>query len=599
MNKIKSLLKRYFSSLAYFYRFLRGKIFIAFFLSVAVSLLDGLGLTMFIPLLKAISDNEAVTGEGMGKLALLVKGIQSMGISLNIINILIIMIIFFSLKGIAVYIANVYRIYLQESFIRQIRLNLLKLFNLMSFKRFTISDVGRIQNTMTGEVQKVTRSFRYYFKTFEQATMVIVYMAFAFVVDLKFAIMVAIGGLLTNFAYKGIYKHTKGASRKLTKEDSVFQGQVIQHVRHFKYLSATGAANKYGDKLTKTIYAIEKVRRRIGHLTSLGLAVREPLLVIVIAVVIIVQVKVFKGSMAGIIISLLFFFRALQALTNLQSQWNSFLEFSGSLENMQDFEAFLKESKRKNGKRKFESFQKSIQIKNMNFSYDDDAKILNNINLQIDKNQSVAFVGESGSGKTTLINIITGLLPEDSGEVFIDDIHLKEIDKTTYQQHIGYVSQDSVTFNDTIFNNITFWAEKTPENLERFNKSLEQASLSSFIDGLPDREDTFLGDNGVNLSGGQKQRISIARELYKDIDILILDEATSALDSETEKAIQESIDALRGKYTLLIIAHRLSTIKEVDKVVLMEKGEILAIDSFDNLVQKQERFRKMVELQEL
>jgi len=119
------------------------------------------------------------------------------------------------------------------------------------------------------------------------------------------------------------------------------------------------------------------------------------------------------------------------------------------------------------------------------------------------------------------------------------------------------------------------------------------------LNELKQGKETALGSNGVNLSGGQKQRVSIARELYKDIDILILDEATSALDSETEKAIQKSIDALQGKYTILIIAHRLSTIKNIDKIVFLDKGEILDIDNFEGLIKKQERFKKMVELQEL
>src|SRR5690625_3318476 len=135
--------------------------------------------------------------------------------------------------------------------------------------------------------------------------------------------------------------------------------------------------------------------------------------------------------------------------------------------------------------------------------------------------------------------------------------------------------------------------------MARFERSVQQASLTECIRELEEGEETQLGNNGINLSGGQKQRVSIAREMYKDIDILILDEATSSLDSETEKAIQESIEALQGNYTLLIVAHRLSTIKNADRIVFMDKGKIIDIDSFDNLIRKQDRFRKMVELQEL
>lgn len=598
MQRLKIFIKKYFSSFVYFYRYLKNKIFIAFFLSIGVSLMDGLGLTMFIPLLQAITDNGEVDSQGMGKLGYLIEGLQSMGISFTVINILIVMIVFFSLKGVFVYGAEMYRVYLQESFIRKIRLNLIKGLNRLSFKKFVLADVGHIQNTMTGEVDRVSRSFRFYFQTFEKATMVIVYLAFAFAVDSKFALLVTIGGVLTNFLYKVIYKHTKGASRTLTSHNSEFEGQVMQHIGHFKYLKATGALNKYGSKLEITVFKIEKARRKIGKLASISKASREPLLVVIIAGVIIIQVAMFDGQMAGIIMSLLFFFRALQSLTDLQSNWNTFLEYSGSLENMQDFESELRVNKIKNGKEEFLTFEKEICLQNVSFSYGD-KKVLNNINLTIIKNRSLAFVGESGSGKTTLVNLIAGLLPEDSGVVRVSNQHLKKINKQTYQKRIGYVSQDPVIFNDTIYNNITFWAEQTPENIERFQNVIQQASLADFLKEQVQGKETQLGNNGINLSGGQKQRVSIARELYKDIDILILDEATSALDSETENAIQQSIDALQGKYTLLIVAHRLATIRNVDEVVLMEKGEIIDIAPFDELMKRQKRFQRIVKLQEL
>lgn len=598
MRKIKAFIKKYFSSLVYFYRYLGVKIFIAFFLSVFISFLDALGLTMFVPLLQVLGEEGTVYGQEMGKLSYVINSLEALGISLNIISVLLWMIVFFSLKGIAFYLGSIYRIYLQEAFIRKIRLKLLNGLNAISYKSFVTSDVGRIQNTMTGEVDRVSRSFTHYFQTFELMVMVLVYIGFAFAVDPKFALLVSIGGALTNFLYRSLYKHTKGASRKLTSHNSDFQGQIIQHIAHFKYLNATGTVHKYTEKLTATIYRIESARRKIGKLSSIGQAAREPLMVVVIATVILLQIKLFGGSIGAILVSLLFFFRALQSLTILQSQWNSFLEYSGSLENMQDFQTDLNINKEDKSGEKITSFKHQVQIENVDFYYGS-TKILDQISLSIYKNQSLAFVGESGSGKTTLVNLIAGLLPQSAGSVKIDDIPLSKVDKESYQKRIGYVSQDPVIFNDTIFNNVTLWGEATSENLERFHQAVKQAALESFLKGLPAAEQTELGNNGINLSGGQKQRISIARELYKDIDILILDEATSALDSETERSIQKSLDALKGKYTLLSIAHRLSTIRNADQVVFMDKGRIVAIDSFEGLVKSQERFKKMVELQEL
>lgn len=598
MQKLKNFVKKYFKDFSFFYRYLRSKIFIAFLLSVSVGFLDGLGLTMFIPLLQVVSEGGIADSEEMGKLGIFIKGLESLGISMTLMGVLLLMIIFFSLKGAATYLRSIYLIILQQSFIRKIRLNLLSMLNQIEFKRFITSDVGRIQNTMTGEVDRVQRAFTAYFNTMQQAVLVIVYMGFAFMANAQFALLVTAGGALTNFLYKYIYTRTKSASRSLTRYNSVFQGQIIQHVGHFKYLKATGMVGTYGKKLKKTIYQIEESRRRIGFLNSIATAVREPMMIGIIAAVIFVQARFFGGNIGVIILSLAFFYRALTSLMSMQQNWNTFMEVSGSLENMQDFQKYLETGKEKPGKVKLQKFSKQIDIQEVDFYYGQE-QILKNINLQIKKNQSMAFVGESGSGKTTLVNLIAGLLPESKGQILVDDLLLQDLNKESYQSRIGYVSQDPVIFNDTIYNNVTFWAEKTPENLERFERSVQQAALKEFLSELPKGKNTPLGNNGINLSGGQKQRVSIARELFKDIDILILDEATSALDSETEKSIQESIDALQGEYTLLMVAHRLSTIRNADQIVFMDKGEIIDIDSFESLVHKQERFKKMVELQEL
>jgi len=451
---------------------------------------------------------------------------------------------------------------------------------------------------MTGEVGRVSSAFSSYFNTFEQALMIMVYMSFAFVANMQFAILVSIGGLSTNFLYKILYKKTLGVSRKLTRFNSVFQGQIIQHITHFKYLKATGYVNKYGERLKDTIYKIEESQRKIGILASIATSAREPMLVVIISIIIFIQVKFFGGAIGTIIISLLFFYRALTSLMSMQQQWNTFIAVSGSMENMQDFQKKLEEGKEKDGKIVVTSFEDKIVFDNVNFLYGD-TPIINNVQLTIPKNKSYALVGESGSGKTTMANLITGLLSATNGAVRVDDNPMRTLKKESYQQRIGMVSQDPVIFNDTIYNNVTLWAPKTEENLNRFQQSVEQASFNLFLNELPEGMETQLGHNGINLSGGQKQRVSIARELFKDIDILILDEATSSLDSETEKEIQQNIDTLQGQYTIIVIAHRLSTIRNVDKVIFMDKGSIIDMDSFYNLVKKQERFKRMVELQEL
>lgn len=424
-------------------------------------------------------------------------------------------------------------------------------------------------------------------------------MVFVFLIDWRFALLVCAGGLFTNFVYTRIYKRTKKESSILSKKNSSYHGFIIQYITNFKYLKATGFLARYSQKLKRNIKDIEVTNKKIGILNAQIAGSREPLLIIVVCSVILIQVYTFNGQLASILMSLLLFYRALTALIGFQNYYNNFLANSGSLENMVLFEEELNRGRDKEGSEEINQFEKSIALQNLSFRYNNNVSILKDISLMIKKNQTVAFAGESGSGKTTLVNLICGLIPASQGEILIDNFNILSLNKQSYQARIGYISQEPVIFNDTIFNNITFWAEPSEENKTKFHEAIRKASIHTFVAGLKKKEQTVLGNNGVNLSGGQKQRISIARELYKDIDILILDEATSALDSETEKEIQQNIDELKGKYTILIIAHRLSTIKNADQVYLMERGEIIGNGSFNELIESSERFKRMVELQEI
>jgi len=553
---------------------------------------------MFLPLLQMVDGSSNVDSESMGKLSFLVDFLENSGVSLTLLSILLFMVFFFFAKGVVQYLAGIYRVDVQQWFIKRLRVTNIRGLNNLSYKYFVTSDVGRIQNTLTGEVGRISVAFTNYFKALEYGILVIVYMAFAFSVDAQFAILVTIGGILTNFLYTNLYKNTKGISRTLTGETNIFQGLIIQNVTNYKYLKATGSLRRYGEKLEETVQGIELSNKKIGKLDALLTAGREPILISVVVVVIIIQTSYLGSQLGSILISLVFFYRALNYLMQMQVRWNKFLSVSGSMENITEFGKELKANKEDRGKNGFAGPIQKFELQDVSFYYDN-TPVLRNISLDVTEKETVAFVGESGSGKTTLVNIIAGLLPVDKGSYYINGLNSSELNISNLQERIGYITQDPVIFNDTVFNNVSFWDEKTEENLKRFWKALNQAAIIDFVHDLSEKENSVLGNNGTNLSGGQRQRISIARELYKAVEILILDEATSALDSETERAIQENIDELKGSYTIFIVAHRISTIKNADRIVVMNQGEITDAGSFKSLMVSSPYFRKLVELQEV
>lgn len=582
------------SYFGFFYQQLRHRVVILVILNIFVGVLDGLGLAMFLPLLRVAAGSG--TGESLGMLQFIPDLLSKVGLSFTLPVILGVMTLFFLLKGIAKFSAESYRVKLIEYFTRNTRLELISDLGSLRFKAFVQTDAGRVQNTLTGEVGAVVNACTAFFQAMQQFVLVLVYTSFAIALDAQFAALVVVGAVSTNLLYRQIYKRTRGASYRVTNLLHQLQGLIIQFSANYKYLKATGSVNSYDRKVKKVAVDVEKENRKIGMLNAILLSVKEPILVTVVSLVIYLQYSVFDQPLEPILASLLFFYRSLTSLMAIQNHWNKFVARTGSLDNMIEFGVFLKSNKAEIASGELEHFDHRLELTNTSFGYNDN-RILRDVSLCIKKNETVAFVGESGSGKTTLVNVLAGLLPPDQGKYAIDGKDSISLNISSFQSRIGYITQEPVIFSDSIYNNVTFWAEKNEANLNKFNEALKKSAIRDFVYGLPQKEEELLGNNGINLSGGQKQRISIARELYKDIDILIMDEATSALDSETERSIQDNIDALKGSYTILVVAHRLSTVKNADRIVLMENGRVEAIGSLNELKDRSEKFRKMLNYQ--
>jgi subfamily B ATP-binding cassette protein MsbA len=592
---MKKFLNKYFSSFAFFFKELKYKLFVIVVLSFSVGVLDGLGLAIFMPLLELVGNPDQVTDASRTPAH---EFINTLGITITFTNVLFLMLVVFSFKGFMKFASSSYQVIVFQSFIKSLRLKMFLDFDQIKFKYFTSSDVGRIQNTFTLEVDRVSSASRFYLRGIESLVLISTYLVLAFLSNTEFTILVIIGSALTNFIYKYINKNTKKQSSELVKRNSLYQGMVIQYVNLFKYLKVSGKIDVFAKKIKKQVFSVEKTNRKIGILNALSLSLREPLMIFILAAVMFIQVSILKGSLELILLSILFFYRALQSVLAFQTQYNNFLALQGSLVNVQDFQKELVKHKETNGKHTFIPFNEAIVLRNVCFNYGS-TSILSNINLTIQKNETIALVGESGSGKSTLINILCGLLPIDSGEFTIDQKNVSDLEKTSYQKNIGYITQEPIIFTDSLFNNVTFFEEKNDETLKKFYDAITKASLFDFLNQSNLKEDINLGNNGINLSGGQKQRISIARELYKNAEFLFMDEATSALDSETENFIQKNIEKIKGKKTLVVAAHRLSTIKEADRIIIMDNGSTHAVGTFNELLQTNPMFKKMIELQEI
>ncbi len=247
--------------------------------------------------------------------------------------------------------------------------------------------------------------------------------------------------------------------------------------------------------------------------------------------------------------------------------------------------------------RRLSGFNDCIEFRDVCFRYEDGREVLSHINLKVPKGKTIAIVGASGSGKSTLVDLIPRFYDVSSGSVCIDGIDIREVSLRDLRSLMGNVNQESILFNDTIFNNIAFGVENAGR--DEVEAAAKVANAADFIMEKEDGYDTNIGDRGVKLSGGQRQRLSIARAILKNPPILILDEATASLDTESERSVQDALDKLMASRTTIAIAHRLSTIKGADEIIVLDEGRIVERGRHEDLLASGGYYRKLYDMQSL
>lgn len=593
--------------LSIFQIYLGRRIYIIFGLALIAGLADGFGILMLLPLLESLEEDSLLVGHKTDSSAvteLFLSLLRYFGLEESIVAILLIIAAAFLLKGVMLFAALGMNAYLRGRLLMELKSLLFDAYSRMNYGYYSSRDTGHFINVLNEQVNRALQSFHAITQLGSHLIGAFIYFGLAFLVAWRFGVMALVAGVILLFLFRWINTFVRDLSRRTATENGILSKLLIEILHGYKYLLATNQLSRLAPQVRSSISRLTSNEVRTGIASAFTQAAREPIAVTFIMLIVIMQLIVLGEPLTPILVSIVLFYRGMNSMMQIQGYWQNSMEFIGSMERVHDEFISQKENQERNGKRVAGPLSNGIKMSRVYFSYDSAVgNVIDGVDIEIRARTSTAFVGESGAGKSTLVDLITLMLKPQSGSITIDGLEGDSLELSNWRNQIGYVSQDAVVINDSIANNISFgnrFAESDTEHLAKIKAAARRAHLHEYITTLPEGYDTVIGDRGVNLSGGQRQRLAIARELFREPNILILDEATSSLDSESEHIIQRSIDELKGVTTVIVIAHRLSTVRNVDLIYVLDKGKVLEKGSYEKLRDtKGSKFERLASLQVL
>ncbi len=578
-----------FSALYYYYKlfvyFTKHRLFILFSFVLCGGIVEGLGISTVIPLINF--ENRSEDSDRYSEI--IYDFLEFIGFGASLSSILMLVICLFSVKAVFLIFQYIYSAKISTVLNEELKKKFCIKYVNVKYDYFMNKSIGFFNNIITTEVGTTIAGLNNFIRVIICMVYIGVYLLAAFLLNPTLTTLVVVIAIIIFISLRNVNKYILKLSYLVTQTNAELQSLTIQKLYNHKYLKAT---NSFAPIINKLFTKIEE-NRKYQFITQVVNSIPPSFIEIisVISMSLIIWYYVgYQGRKIGeIIVLLIFFWRALNKLLNFQNWWQRFCSFAGSINVVNDAYKDLDQNVEKFGTATAPTLKDKIELQNITFSYNS-KKVIDNVNIIIPQGKSVGIVGPSGAGKTTLFDLLVGLFSPKSGVIKIDETRYQDIDLKGLRSNIGYVTQEPVIFNDTIANNISFWNcdNKNTECMKKIKYAAESANCSSFIEECENGYETVIGEKGVKLSGGQRQRIAIAREIFKDPKIMIFDEATSALDSESERLIQESINSMKGKYTLIIIAHRLSTILNCDLVYVLNNGRIVENGAISELYERKD-----------
>ena len=572
-------------------KFIGKRVYYLMALMLIAGFVESIGITLFFPIFQ-----NGFGDDNLSKVLQFIFGLFNVEFSMKVI--LICIATFFSARAFFLLIYTRYFGKVSANLLVSLRRRMLAKVFSAEYLFLLKKELGAINNVVVREIAFVVQAFEKFAFIINYVLYGIMYVCVSMLLDIKTTIIVLVITPIIYIPARRINALTNRYSVDITASYGRMHSILIQALSKLKYIKAT-LAN------TRIAKIIDGENRRMGtlqfkqaYLQERARIIFETAILFMVLAILFVHVAV-RDRGAGEVLFLVFLFLQIaRQFLNAQTSYRKFVASMGSINIFNNMFKELdanKEDMHENGV--LPDFEKELLLDNISLVFPNGKKAINGATIRIKPRLVTAFVGHSGSGKSTIANMVTGMLKPSSGRVFFGDVPYDKLNMKSLRENIGYITQEDIIFSASIKDNISLWEES--HDAEKLSRIVEMAHIRGFVDDLPEKQDTMLGDNGLEISGGQRQRITIARELYKDAKILIMDEATSSLDSKAENQIYENLKEYKGRKTMVVIAHRLSTIKNADYLYVLDDGKVVEEGTYEELSEKRGEFTKMVEAQKL
>ncbi len=572
--------------------------------NLVAALLDGFAIALLIPFLNILfhQPSTSLKSGWVAKLLNATVGSQIIpGDEMRSLrNVIMVVLAAVLLKNLLVWIAGQFGATLQEYVTRDLRNSVYRHLAHLPLGYFTQMKAGQILSRVINDTfetrliltQIVTQSL-------QSASLVIVYIAILFSISWKLSLIALIILPLLGFSLQPMLKRLRRGNLRRGNVHGEMTSVLQETISGIRLVKASGTESYEEARFADGSNKYARSSLKLTRLALLAPPVTEIIGTLIAVLVLWVGAwQVLRsGTMTGatLLAFLTLVLRLLQPLKQLSQMRTTAQSSLASAERLFEILDSPAEFQRDSGTRDKATFDRDLKFENLSFSYGE-APVLVDINLTARKGEVIALVGPSGAGKSTLVDLIPRFYEPSEGRILLDGVDTREIKLPVLRALTGIVSQETVLFHDTVRNNIAYGApgKYTQQQIEEAAKA---ANAHSFIMELPRAYDTLLGERGTRLSGGQRQRLAIARALLSDPPILILDEATSALDTESERLVQEAVDRLLQGRTVFVIAHRLSTITHADRIVFLDRGEIVEHGTHADLLARRGAYSRLYALQ--